>query len=189
MQKWSKLEAFARSRWLTLQHGPQNWKPGRFVPGGSWLLQKFTSNSHDIFEKGIHIPFISHLDFFLLTSTLLRIPPLVSTNINDTNEQDIAISFDRFHDSKAGLSTADRGELQASSLGMCDADDPNWKSNRQVPLAHGEDVSETDLRSLLHLNHLKLVDCTRARVANFARTNSDSATYSSRIQKLIRFRN
>ena len=100
----------------------------------------------------IHIP---SRFFFLLTSTLLRIPPLVSTNINDTNEQDIAISFDRFHDSKAGLSTADRGELQASSLGMCDADDPNWKSNRQVPLAHGEDVSETDLRSLLHLNHLK----------------------------------
>ena len=137
-------------------------------------------------------PFISHLDFFLLTSTLLRIPPLVSTNINDTNEQDIAISFDRFHDSKAGLSTADRGELQASSLGMCDADDPNWKSNRQVPLAHGEDVSETHLRSLLHLNHLKLVDCTRARVANFARKKSDSATYSNkcgRIQQLIRFRN
>ena len=116
----------------------------------------------------------------------------MSTNINDTNEQDIAISFDRFHDSKAGLSTADRGELQASSLGMCDADDPNWKSNRQVPLAHGEDVSEIDLRSLLHLNHLKLVDCTRAQVANFARTNSDSATYSNkcgRIQQLIRFRN
>ena len=156
------------------------------------MLQKFTSNSHDIFEKGIHIPFISHLVFFLLTSTLLRIPPLVSTNINDTNEKDIAISFDRFHDSKAGLSTADRGELQASSLGMCDADDPNWKSNRQVPLAHGEDVSEIDLRSLLHLNHLKLVDCTRAQVANFARTNSDSATYSNkcgRIQQLIRFRN